>query len=147
MAHVTLVNLMEILIQHINVNFIQEQIFHGSQTDSLDLYSCCDGTVVQVVVGVTGTSPALGNQVLIRRTSDGLYFRYCHLLNGSNNHLVVGQNVNTSTKIGVMGNTGKSFGTHLHFECATTYNWQCTTFLDPRCCFRFWKCKRNLCNL
>lgn len=123
---------MEIQIHNIIVNFIPELIFLGSQTDSLDLYACCDGTVAQVVVGVSGTTPALGNQVLIRRTSDGLYFRYCHLVNGSNNHLVVGQNVNTSTKIGVMGNTGKSFGTHLHLECATTYNWQCNSFLNPR---------------
>lgn len=118
--------------QVIIANFILGQIFHGSQATSHDLYACCEGTIAQVVTGVSGKTPALGNQVLIRRTSDGLYFRYCHLVNGSNNHLTVGQNVDTTTMVGVMGNTGNSFGTHLHLECATTYNWQCNSFVSPR---------------
>lgn len=140
MELVILVNLMGIHLQVIIVNFTRELIFLGSQASSLDLYSCCDGTVAGVVKGVSGRSPSLGNQVLIKRTSDGLYFRYCHMVNGSNDHIQIGQQVNTGTKVGVMGSTGNSTGVHLHLECSTTSSWQCSTFLDPRCCFRFWKC-------
>lgn len=140
MELVILVNLMEIK-ENINATVCtRELIFLGSQASSLDLYSCCDGTVAGVVKGISGTSQALGNQVLIKRASDGLYFRYCHMVNGSNNHIQIGQQVNTGTKVGVMGNTGKSTGVHLHLECSTSAIWQCGTFLDPRCCFRFWKC-------
>ena len=57
----------------------------------------------------------------------------------------VGQSVNTSTKVGVMGNTGNSTGTHLHLECSTSQAWNCNTFLNPRKSFRFWKYKGN-CN-
>ena len=132
---------------NIIVIFILELIFLGSQASSLDLYSVCEGDVVQVVKGISGRSPALGNQVLIRRTSDGLYFRFCHMVNGSNNHISVGDHVTTGTQVGVMGSTGVSTGTHLHLECSSTYTWQCNSFLDPRNCAWFWKCKRNMCNL
>lgn len=30
-----------------------------------------------------------------------------------------------------MGDTGNVTGVHLHLERATTYNWQCGTFLNP----------------
>ena len=105
----------------------------------MNLYSCCTGTVRQVVKGVSGRSPALGNQVLIQRTSDGLYFRYCHMVNGSNDHINVGDPVTTATYLGIMGSTGNSTGVHLHLECASTYTWQCNSFLDPRNSSWFWK--------
>lgn len=97
------------------------------------------GKVVKNVTGVSGSSPALGNETDIQRDGDGLIFRYCHMVNGSNNHLSIGQHVDTNTKIGVTGATGRVTGPHLHLECSTTLAWQCNTFLDPRCCFRIWK--------
>lgn len=79
----------------------------------------------------SGYSAYLGNQVQIR-ADNGIYYRYCHMLYGSNTHLQVGQRVDQNTYLGKMGNTGQSFGTHLHLEASTQQNWACGTFLVPR---------------
>lgn len=105
--------------------------FPKSQMSDARLYSCCDGVIVKNVTGVSGRTPALGNETDILR-GDGLCFRYCHMENGSNNHLQVGQQVNTSTYIGITGNTGNSTGPHLHLECSRGTAWNCQTFLSPR---------------
>ena len=44
----------------------------------------------------------------------------------------VGDKVTTATKVGKMGNTGNSTGTHLHLEASTTQSWQCDSFVNPR---------------
>lgn len=43
----------------------------------------------------------------------------------------VGDIVTTATKIGKMGNTGNSTGTHLHLEASTSQAWVCENFVDP----------------
>lgn len=43
----------------------------------------------------------------------------------------VGDKVNLNTKLGKMGNTGYSTGTHLHLELSTTQAWICGNFLNP----------------
>ncbi len=53
-----------------------------------------------------------GNYICIR-TDAGQYHYYCHLAERS---VTAGQTVSAGEKIGVMGNTGYSFGAHLHFE-------------------------------
>ena len=85
-----------------------------------------------------------GNQVQIRDNRTGLYYRYCHMLYGSI-QVKVGDKVTTATKVGKMGNTGNSTGTHLHLEASTTQIWQCDSFVNPRRKFRNTKCKRNNC--
>lgn len=45
---------------------------------------------------------------------DIFYSQYCHL-DSVDNSLVKGYFIKEGSKIGVMGNTGHSFGTHLHF--------------------------------
>lgn len=105
--------------------------FPKSQMSDPTLYSPCVGTVVKNVTGVTGRSPALGNECDILR-DDGYCFRLCHMVNGSNNHISVGQRVDTNTMIGVTGQTGNADGPHLHLECSRGTAWNCQTFVSPR---------------
>ena len=103
----------------------------GTNEQNPDLYSVVeDGEVVYIYNTSTGDSPHLGNQVQIRDNKTGNFYRYCHMLYGS---IVVnvGDKVNLNTKLGKMGNTGNSSGTHLHLELSTTQSWQCGNFLNP----------------
>lgn len=103
----------------------------GTGTTNPDLYSITnDGVVVYTYKNSTGTTPALGNQVMIFDRRTNLYYRYCHMVYGSIN-LNVGDTVNLNTYIGKMGNTGNSTGTHLHLEASRTETWSCENFVDP----------------
>lgn len=112
---------------HTGVDFPQS----GVGVQNPDLYSITDdGVVVYVYKNSTGTTPSLGNQVQILDNRTGLYYRYCHMLYGSVT-LNVGDRVNLNTRVGKMGNTGNSTGTHLHLEASTTQSWQCSSFVNP----------------
>ncbi|AZN38846.1 M23 family metallopeptidase [Paenibacillus albus] len=63
-------------------------------------------------VTFTGTRPGLGNCIIINH-NNGYETYYGHL---SKITIKKGQTVEQGQSIGVMGNTGHSFGTHLHFE-------------------------------
>ncbi|MBB3068580.1 murein DD-endopeptidase MepM/ murein hydrolase activator NlpD [Paenibacillus baekrokdamisoli] len=64
------------------------------------------------VVSFAGTKNGLGNCIIINH-KNGYETTYGHL---SKISVSEGQVVEKGDKIGVMGNTGHSFGTHLHFE-------------------------------
>lgn len=88
------------------------------------------GTVVGVVNNVNyNTSKTgqriYGNYVKIKH-DNGMYTFYAHLKHGSV-AVKVGQKVNKGTVLGYMGNTGYSFGAHLHFEVRNANNVQ----IDP----------------
>ena len=103
----------------------------GTNEQNPDLFSVVEhGTVVYVYKESTGSSPALGNQVQILDNDTGTYYRYCHMLFGSIT-VNVGDSVDLNTKLGKMGNTGNSTGTHLHLEHSESQNWNCSTFLNP----------------
>lgn len=107
-------------------------IGYSSDENHNAIYSNCSGTVVEIVDGIdndpsaTGTA-SWGNYVLIRH-SNGYYSRYAHLLK---NTIVVSvnQTVSNTQYLGMMGNSGHSFGRHLHFEVATGYS--STTRINP----------------
>jgi murein DD-endopeptidase MepM/ murein hydrolase activator NlpD len=65
------------------------------------------GTVI-----ISGFSHSAGNWVVINH-GGGLVTKYMH---NSVNHVSVGQQVVRGQVIGLVGNTGNSFGAHLHFE-------------------------------
>jgi murein DD-endopeptidase MepM/ murein hydrolase activator NlpD len=74
------------------------------------IYSTGDGTVV-----FAGVESGYGNLVRIKHDF-GLETRYGHL---SKIRVTVGQKVSRGDRIGDMGNTGRSTGTHLHYEVRT----------------------------
>ncbi len=74
------------------------------------IYSTADGVVVHA-----GWENGYGNLVRIKHEF-GLETRYGHL---SKIRVSVGQKVSRGDQIGDMGNTGRSTGTHLHYEVRT----------------------------
>lgn len=87
-----------------------------------DLVGVGSTDVVAAVGGVVATSQIItnksnltwqwGNYVCIK-TDAGQYHYYCHLASRA---VKKGDRVKAGDKLGVMGNTGYSFGAHLHFE-------------------------------
>ena len=80
------------------------------------ILAAADGVVSEVVTGcVEGRASCgggYGNHVEIEH-SNGTMTRYGHL---SKTSVKMGQNVSQGDKIGEMGSTGNSTGSHLHFE-------------------------------
>jgi len=64
------------------------------------------------VVGFAGWKSGYGKTVEINH-ENGLMTRYAHL---SRIAVSAGQNITNGSKLGAMGSTGRSTGTHLHFE-------------------------------
>lgn len=85
-----------------------------------------DGEVVAVQDFVDGFSDTYtaGNYVRIKHES-GVYSRYLHLVKGSVK-VKVGQKVKAGTALGKEGNTGYSYGVHLHFDV-----FDGTQYVDP----------------
>lgn len=89
--------------------------FDGSFHKGLDLaagegtptYAAADGTVV-----IAGWSDSAGNWVVINH-GNGLVTKYMH---HSAISVSAGQAVSKGQQIGYVGNTGNSFGAHLHFQ-------------------------------
>lgn len=82
-----------------------------------DIVAVADGVVdgrCNGIIGVDHKYNTAGNYVRIRHPN-GTYTRYLHLATGSV-CVNVGQSVKSGEKIGMMGNTGDSYGVHLHFD-------------------------------
>lgn len=93
---------------------------------SCNAIAVADGEVVTVQDFVDGFSDTYtaGNYVRIKHES-GVYSRYLHLVKGSVK-VKVGQKVKAGTVLGTEGNTGYSYGTHLHFDV-----FDGTQYVDP----------------
>lgn len=71
------------------------------------IYAAFDG-----VVRISKRNKSYGNLVIIHH-ANGLETYYAHL---SKRHVAAGDHVKSGDIIGLCGNTGRSFGSHLHFE-------------------------------
>ena len=88
----------------------KEKIYNGIDIKAVTgaaVMSSVDGTVTYA-----GRNGGYGNFIEVRRR-DGLTVRYAHL---NKINTVVGNNVKMGDKIGEVGSTGVSTGSHLHFE-------------------------------
>lgn len=74
------------------------------------------GKVIRIVSNVTGrdTSKGYGNYIELQH-GDNTVTKYCHLKYGSIK-VKIGQIVEREQEIGYMGDTGYTFGAHLHFQ-------------------------------
>lgn len=88
----------------------------GYMLDDITAHS--SGKVIQVIANCNANTPNdssnPGNMVKIDH-GNGYYTRYLHLAYGTVK-VKVGDNVSKGQVLGYMGNTGHSFGGHLHFE-------------------------------
>lgn len=98
----------------------------SSSGKDLSIIAIADGKVVSAVDGISGYDEynTCGNFVKIKH-ADGKYTRYLHMLKDSV-CVKVGNAVKKGAKLGMMGNTGYSFGKHLHFDVSDG-----TAFTDP----------------
>lgn len=90
--------------------------------------AAADGIVISAQNSVDGFDNKVytaGNMVHLYHPSTGLHTRYLHLRKGSVT-VKEGDKVKRGDILGVMGNTGLSYGTHLHFDI---YNG--TKYIDP----------------
>lgn len=81
-----------------------------------NVYSNCPGTVYATLDGVAPGSEyggGWGNYVLVRH-DNGMFSRYAHLQSGLPVH--EGQRVDENTVLGIIGESGRAYGRHLHFE-------------------------------
>lgn len=116
------------------------QKYKGSKHNGIDLVGAgytldnvvahSDGTVVGIVSNINyNTSKTgqkiYGNYVKIKH-DNGMYTFYAHLKYGSV-AVKLNQRVTKGQVLGAMGNTGYSFGAHLHFEVRNANNVQ----IDP----------------
>lgn len=74
-----------------------------------------------------GRNWELGNYIVVQST-DGKFRRYQHLASRTVN---VGDQVKIGDTIGIMGNTGYSFGAHLHYQVYTNVNNPNTSTVNP----------------
>lgn len=78
------------------------------------VYGTCNGVVHRV-----GFDKSYGNFIVVYNESDDTYHWFCHL---AKYNVKVGDKINRSRVIGVMGSTGNSTGVHLHFEIRLSCN-------------------------
>ena len=95
-------------------------------------YAAPEGTTVMAAGSGTvveaGWDDAYGNRIVIEH-DNGYYTTYNHL---SQIDVEVGQEVTAGDHIGEVGDTGNSFGAHLHFEVTQGGDgWSGGDFVDP----------------
>lgn len=82
-----------------------------------------------VVTRISGCGQSYGNHI-VYRTADGKTVLYAHMKDKPT--LKVGAKIKAGQKLGTMGNTGNSYGAHLHIEIQSGTTWGYgKNLLDP----------------
>lgn len=108
------------ITQHYNYRHQAVDLSYKSDENQNKIYALSSGTVIAAVDGKDfypyddGSLETYGNYVEIQH-ADGYKTRYAHLRKGTV-CVSKGQQVNSSTQIGVIGESGYNTGRHLHFE-------------------------------
>lgn len=102
---------------------------HGIDLVGIDsdvVISPIEGTVMvsAIITDKNNLTWEWGNYVRVD-DKDGNRYHFCHL---DRRFVVAGQKVTVGTQLGIMGNTGYSFGRHTHFEIRKSDN---RTRIDP----------------
>ncbi len=83
-----------------------------------------DRTLVAIADGVvtrtSGCGQSYGNHI-VYRTADGRCVLYAHMRDKT--RIPVGTKIKVGQKLGTMGNTGNSYGAHLHIEIQDSTSW------------------------
>lgn len=108
-------------------NFKVTQGFNANH-GGMDIVGLSSKNIVSPIKGTVKSSTIItdksnltwewGNYVRVDDAEGNRYF-FCHM---DSRAVKVGDKVQAGTKLGVMGNTGKSFGAHCHFETRTKNN-------------------------
>jgi murein DD-endopeptidase MepM/ murein hydrolase activator NlpD len=99
--------------------------FHGGYdlvgVGSYDICAVVGGKVVHSRIISDKSNPTWqwGNYVCVKGTDGRLYY-YCHMKSRA---VSAGQTVKAGDLLGIMGNTGYSFGAHLHFGLMINGSW------------------------
>lgn len=95
-----------------------------------DILAAADGEVVESCAG--SCSGSYGQYVILQH-ENGLYTLYAHMSQVfvAYGEKVTRANQTSGTVLGIMGNTGYSFGTHLHFEVRSHQSHDYVHRLDP----------------
>ena len=101
---------------------------YGPVHGGLDIVGLCGTDILSPIDGVVKSSAIItdknnltwewGNYVRVD-DSEGMRYFFCHMASRS---VKAGDRVKTGDKLGVMGNTGLSYGAHCHFEVRTGGN-------------------------
>lgn len=97
--------------------FNGKEIIHGGLDISRKEQPCKIYNTHNGIIHIAGWSETYGNRVWVKVKND-LYIVYGHLKN-INDNIEAGNKINAGDEIGFMGNTGYSFGVHLHYGWST----------------------------
>lgn len=103
----------------------------GTQHAGIDLVAYDHAPVAAAADGMvvdSRESQSYGHVITIQH-ENGLYTRYAHLWL---RYKVVGQKVRMGEIIGTQGNSGNSFGSHLHFEIRSAHDYNDSHSINPR---------------
>ena len=101
---------------------------YGSTHGGMDIVGLSSKNIISPVDGIVKSSTIItnknnltwewGNYVRVDDSAGNRYY-FCHM---DSRAVSAGQRVEVGTKLGVMGNTGLSYGAHCHFETRTKGN-------------------------